>query len=275
MPSVWGIVRIAAWVMAAATSACSMTSPAQQAEFLRTPREVRSGGVDSAVAPVERDVSREEVAAAVRSILERSPICVSWPAVWLNEGPSRSAYVLRADLMARDWGEEVAREGERRMDEFVDMGFMTKRERPELGARVHEYALTPLGRLHLQGSPYGGDRPVFCAPSQRRLIELTRVEFGQFPCGTLRAYFTYTAQDWPAWAQTTAARARIADDIGTIGAVQNGAVSLGRQWYSQTALPAGVTNGSLQSICYNAQYQRVTGDDLDLHAAPTVSVSGS
>ncbi len=275
MPSVWGIIRIAACLVVAATAACSMTSASQQAQFDRTPREVRSGGADSAVAPVERDVSREEVAASVRSILERSPICMAWPAVWLNEGQSRSAYVLRADLMARDWGEEVAREGERRMDEFVDMGFMTKRERLDVGARVNEYALTPLGRQYLQGSPYGGDRPTFCAPSQRRLIEVTRIEFGQYPCGTLRVYFTYSAADWPNWARTDAARARIADDIGTVGAVENGAVSLGRQWYSQAALPEGVTNGSLQSICYNAQYQRVTGNDLDLHAQAMTSISGS
>lgn len=275
MPSVRGMGRIAASAIVAVTAACSMASPAQQAELLRTPFEVRSGQADSAVAPVERNVSREEVAAAVRPILERSPICISWPAVWLNEGSSRSAYVLRADLMARDWGEDVAREGERRMDEFVDMGFMTKRERPDVGARAHEYALTPLGRQRLQGSPLGGGRPVFCAPSQRRLIEVTRIEFGRFPCGTLRAYFTYAAQDWPEWARTDAARARIADDIGTIGAVENGAVSLGRQWFSQRALPQGVTNGSLQSTCYNAQYQRVADDDLDLHAQAMTSASGS
>ena len=190
MPSVRAIVRILACLAVAATAACAMTSPAQQAEFDRTPREVRSGGADTAVAPVERDISREEVAAAIRSILNQSPICMSWPGVWLNEASSRSAYVMRADLMARDWGEDVAREGEQRMDEFVDMGFLTKRERPEIGARVHEYALTALGRQYLQGSPYGGDRPTFCAPSQRHLIEVTRIEFGQYPCGTLRAYFT-------------------------------------------------------------------------------------
>jgi len=156
------------------------------------------------------------------------------------------------------------------------MGFMTKRERPDIGQRVHEYALTPLGRQYLLGSPYGGDRPTFCAPTHRRLIELTNIEFGQFPCGTVRAYFTYSAQDWPDWAHTDAARARIADDLGAIGAIENGSVSLGRQWYSQATLPDGVTNGSLQSICYSAQAQRVMGNDLDLHAqSGTTSISGS
>ncbi|MBS0386638.1 MAG: hypothetical protein JSS00_14945 [Proteobacteria bacterium] len=252
-----------------------MATPAQQAQFMRTPREVRSGGADQAIAPVERDVSRIEVAAAVRALLDQSPICLSWPAVWLNEAAVRSAYVLRTDLMARDWGPDVAREGQQRMDEFVDMGFFTKRERPEVGAGVQEYALTQLGRQYLHGSPYGGDRPVFCAPSGRKLIEITRIEFGDFPCGSLRVYFTYSAQDWPSWARTEAARTRIADDIGAIGSVENGSVTLGRLWYSQAALPSDVTNGSLQSVCYDAQAQRVTGNDLDLHAQAMTSVSGS
>jgi len=274
MPSVRAISFLAACALAAAASSCAETSQ-RQAEYLRTPREIRSGAANTVVAPVERNVSREEVAVAVRAILDQSQICMPWPGVWLNEAANRATYLVRADLMARDWGEDVAREGEQRMDEFVDMGFLTKRERPEIGARVHEYALTQVGRQYLQGSPYGGDRPIFCAPSQRRLIELTNVEFGQFPCGSVRASFTYSAQDWPTWARTDAARARIADDLGPIGAVENGAVSLGRQWFRQDALPDGVINGSLQSICYNAQAQRVTGNDLDLHARAVTTASGS
>ncbi|MFZ2029054.1 MAG: hypothetical protein WAU68_01990 [Vitreimonas sp.] len=275
MPSVRAISVLAVCVLATAVSACATTSPQRAAEYMRTPREIRSGAANTVVAPVERSVSREEVATAVSAILDQSQVCMPWPGLWLNEASSHAAYVVRADLMARDWGESVAREGERRMDEFVDMGFLTKRERPAIGVRVHEYALTALGRQSLQGSPYGGDRPIFCAPSHRRLIELTNVEFGQFPCGSVRATFTYSAQDWPAWARTEAARARIGDDLGPIGAVQTGAVSLGRQWFRQDALPDGVTNGSLQSICYNAQAQRVTGNDLNLHAQPVSSVSGS
>ncbi|MBI3437090.1 MAG: hypothetical protein HY054_00255 [Proteobacteria bacterium] len=275
MPSVRAIHVLAACALATATSACAVTSQQRMAEFDRTPREIRTGAASSVVAPVERDVSREEVAAAVRTILDQSQICMPWPGVWLNEAASRATYVVRADLMARDWGENVAQQGEQRMDQFVDMGFLSKRERPDIGQRVHEYTLTSLGRQYLQGSPYGGDRPVFCAPSQRQLLEVTRIEFGQFPCGTVRAYFTYSSQDWPVWARTDAARTRIEGDVGSIGAVENGSVSLGRQWYSQAALPNGVINGSLQSICYNAQAQRVTGDDLDLHAQSAVSVSGS
>ena len=272
----WGRAscRMAGLLLAAAVSACAVTDAATRAEFLRTPREIRTGAADTVIAPVERDVSREEVAGAVRALLADSPICMSWPALWLNEGPNRAAYVVRADLMARDWGEQVAREGEQRMDEFVDMGFLSKRERPEIGARAHEYALTALGRQYLRGSPYGGDRPTFCAPSQRQLLELTRIEFGQFPCGSLRAAFTYAVSDWPAWARSDAARARIASEFGAIGAVANGSVSLGRQWSSLATLPDGVTNGSLHSVCYNAQLQRIPGDDLDLHAQ-AVSESGS
>jgi hypothetical protein len=274
MPSVRAISLLAVCILAAAASACAGASE-RQAEYMRTPREIRSGAANTVVAPVERNVSREEVTIAVRTILDQSQICMAWPGVWLNEAANRATYLVRADLMARDWGESVALEGEQRMDEFVDMGFLTKRERPDVGARVHEYALTPLGRQYLQGSPYGGDRPTFCAPAHRRLIELTSIEFGQFPCGSVRASFTYSAQDWPAWARSDAARARIADDLGPIGAVENGAVSLGRQWFRQDALPNGVTNGSLQSICYNAQAQRVIGNDLNLHAQPAGSISGS
>jgi hypothetical protein len=274
MPSVRAISLLGVCVLAAVVSACAGASQ-RQAEYLRTPREIRSGAANTVVAPVERNVSREEVTLAVRAILDQSQICMPWPGLWLNEGQSHAAYVVRADLMARDWGEDVAREGEQRMDEFVDMGFLTKRERPEIGARVHEYALSQVGRQYLQGSPYGGDRPIFCAPSQRKLIQLTNVEFGQFPCGSARASFTYSAQDWPTWARTDAARTRVAEELGPIGTVENGAVSLGRQWFRQDALPDGVTNGSLQSICYNAQAQRVTGTDLNLHAQPAGSVSGS
>lgn len=275
MPSMRAIYVLAVCALAAAVSGCAVTSAEQRAEFERTPREIRSGAANSVVAPVERDVTREEVATAVRAILDQSQICMPWPGLWLSEGQSRASYIVRADLMARDWGEEVAGQGEQRMDEFVDMGFLTKRERPEVGERVHEYTLTALGRQYLQGSPYGGDRPVFCAPAQRTLIAITRIEFGQFPCGSVRAYFSYTSQNWPAWARTDAARTRIEGDIGPIGAVENGSVSLGRQWYSQAALPEGVSNGSLQSVCYNAQAQRITGNDLDLHAQAMSSVSGS
>ena len=274
MPSVRAIYLLAACALAAVTSAC-VTSQQRMVEYDRTPREIRTGAANTVVAPVEREVSREEIAAAVRNILDQSQICMPWPGVWLNEAANRATYVVRADLMARDWGEDVAQQGEQRMDEFVDMGFLTKRERPEIGSRVHEYALTNVGRQYLQGSPYGGDRPTFCAPSQRKLVQITRIEFGQFPCGSVRAYFTYSSLDWPAWARTDAARTRIEGDIGSIGAIQNGSVSLGRQWYSQAALPNGVTNGSLQSICYNAQAQSVTGNDLDLHAQAATSISGS
>jgi hypothetical protein len=261
MPSVRAIAYFAVCAMAVGVSACEITNAPTREEFLRIPNEIRTGATDTVVAPVERDVSRDEIDRAVRTMLSDSPICLAWPSLWLNEGASRADYVVRSDLMARDWGENVAGEGE-------------QRERPEIATRVHQYSLTPAGRGYLRGSPYGGDRPSFCAPSQRQLIEITNIEFGQYPCGTLRVSFTYTAQSWPSWASSDAARTRVAADLGAIGAVEHGVVTLGRQWFSQTALPEGRSNGSLQSVCYDAQYQRVTGSDLNLHAQAS-SQSGS
>jgi hypothetical protein len=51
-----------------------------------------------------------------------------------------------------------------------------------------------------------------------------------------------------------------------MGAVSEGTVSLSRQWFRHDRLPRGSRNGELRSICYDAQRQRVVGDDLNLQA---------
>lgn len=110
--------------------------------------------------------------------------------------------------MARDWGGEVAASSRARMQEFVDLGFLTSRERPDMGADVVEYSLTQQGGASVQGSPYGGARPSFCAPAEHGVVAVTDVQHGQFACGSMRVRFTHVADAWPNWARTDNARAR-------------------------------------------------------------------
>jgi hypothetical protein len=78
--------------------------------------------------------------------------------------------------------------------------------------------------------------------------------------------FTHAAEDWPAWARTDSARSLIQSEWGPLGAVLDGSVTLGRRWYRRDSLPPGVSNGALQSLCYDATRNEVVGDDLELNA---------
>jgi hypothetical protein len=260
-----------ALLLGAASCAVSDILPVEDTPALapsaasRMPREILSGASDMVVAQVEPEVSRTEVLAAVQSLVEQAPLCFPWPGLWIDPGQRRSIYIARYDLMTRDWGEEVAAASRQRMQEFVDLGFLTQRDRPEVGPNVVEYALTSEGTDYLRGSPYGAERPIFCAPSQRRVVEITRMDFGRFPCGNLQVGFTHTSDAWPTWARNDAVRMRVAGEWGAPGAQGEGTVSLGRQWFRRGELPPGMTqNGALRSVCYDAQRQRTTGDDLAL-----------
>lgn len=229
----------------------------------RPPWEFRSGVADLVLQPVEQDVSPDEVTRTVRALLAQSQICVSWPSLWIEPGSIRRDYIVRFDLMARDWGAASAADGQQRMDEFVDMGFMTKQARSDIGAGVFEYTVTPQGVVAMNGTP-GQGRTVFCGRSERRLVEITRLEWGSFGCGNLRAHFTYTSDGWPAWATTDAARARIAADVTPAGAIMHGTVSLRRVWQRRASYQPR-DNGALQSACYDPeQSRRVADDDLSL-----------
>lgn len=268
MPSIRVSPRIAAWVAAVVVAGCVGVGGVPTSEdFARLPREIRSGAADTVIEPVERDVSPDEVSSAVSRIVSASPVCMTWPSLWLDDTPIRNIYRVRFDLMKRDWGVPVSNASQQRMDEFVDMGFLTKRTRDDIGTDVVEYTLTDLGRGYLNGSPYGGDRPTFCAPSERRVVAVTRLDFGQFPCGNLQVHFTHQAPDAPSWAHTDAARQRVAQsmDAPSLG---EGLVTLGRQWYRPDALPAGITNGSLNSACYDSNHKNIIGNDLNLNAGP-------
>ncbi len=272
MPLAKALLRLVccALLLGAANCAGSDLFPVEEAPSpapagSRMPREILSGASDMVVAQVEPEVPRAEVLAAVQSLVEQAPLCFPWPGLWIDPGQRRSVYIARYDLMTRDWGEQVAANSRQRMQEFVDLGFLTQRDRPDVGPSVVENNLTPDGALYLRGSPYGAERPTFCAPSQRRVVEITRMDFGRFPCGNLHVGFTHTSDTWPSWARNDAARSRVAAEWGAPGAQSEGDVSLGRQWFRRGELPAGVTqNGGLRSVCYDSERQRVTGDDLAL-----------
>jgi len=234
-------------------------------EFMRTPREIRTGAAESVIERVESAVDRAEVAAAVQTIVTAAPICYPWPGVWLDASDRRNFYFARYDLMARDWGDEVTNASRQRMREFVDLGFLVARDRPDMAPGIVEYSLTSDGAAFLRGSPYGGARPQFCPNSQRRVVEVTNMEFGQFACGSLRVTFTHVADTWPTWARTEAARQRVDSTWAPPGVPMTGQVTLGRQWFRQGAAPPGVQNGSLRSLCLDAS-RNVTGDDLNLNA---------
>lgn len=233
----------------------------------RVPPELLQGA-DMVIQRVETDVSQEEVAEAVRQLVGDARFCTPMPTVWLAEPERAGRFVVRFDLMSRDWGSDVAERARARMEDLVAMGFLTRAEPPEIAPGAVEYTLTREGREYLRGAIDSGQRPTFCAPAERRLVEITAMDWGQYPCGTLRVRFTHTADAWPAWARTETSRQRIAQTWPELGESGYGEVSLSRQWFRTGALPRGVRNGALISACLDDDRERVIANDLNLSAAP-------
>lgn len=236
-------------------------APAGSVATARMPREVRVGSVDMVIQAVEADVRREEVAAAIAPLLANAPVCMRWPTLWMEQ-TRRTSIIVRYDLMERDWGEGSVAAARSRMQEFVELGFMTAT--PGADPRVVQYTLTEAGMQYLSGVIEPGRRPRFCAPAERQLVQITNMEWGRFPCGSLRVQFTHVASAWPSWARAETTRSRLAANWPPNGATADGTVSLSRQWYQRSALPAGFENGRLRSLCYDASRQQVTGTDLNL-----------
>jgi hypothetical protein len=260
------ISRVALVVCALMVSACSgIAGVPSRDEFLRVPREIRTGAADSVIERVENTVDRTEVAAAVQNLVAAAPICYPWPGLWLDASDRRNVYFARYGLMARDWGDDVTVASQQRMREFVELGFLIARDRPDLGPGVVEYTLTSDGVAFLRGSPYGGARPQFCPNAQRRVLEITNMEFGQFECGNLRVSFTHVADTWPTWARTDAARQRVDATWAPPAVPISGQVTLSRQWFRRGAIPPGIQNGGLRSLCLD-DARNVIGDDLNLNA---------
>lgn len=229
------------------------------------PRDIRLGLAQMAIVRVEADISRDEVTEAVSGLVAGATICMGWPTLWLEGDGRRTAFNVRFDLMARDWGEDIAADSERRMQEFVDVGYLIKRERSDLGQRAVTFVLTSEGYAALRGSPYAAQRPTFCGASGRRLVDITAMQWGEFDCGSLRVEFTHVADSWPAWARTEGARARIASTWAPIGETMPGSVTLSRQWL-RADVPGRNRNGELRSLCYDSAHERIVGDDLNLNA---------
>ncbi len=237
----------------------SVTSPTA-----RPPRELFTRFADMVIQRVEPEVTREEVFAAVQTMVADGRACLPVPSVWLSAPPRAGAFVVRYDLMERDWGADTAQAARARMDELVASGFLVAEERPEIGPGAVRYDTTREGREYMRGTIDSGQRPAFCAPAGRRLVEITSMEWGQYPCGTLRVRFTHVADDWPTWARHESTRARLAQSWPAIGEVAAGEVSLSRQWFAAGHLPRGVDNGALISACMDDERERVIGDDLNL-----------
>lgn len=231
----------------------------------RIPREVMTGGSSTVIQAVESDVPREEVVAVVQRLIEGATICTPLPTVWLAGEPRMGVFSVRYDLMRRDWGDESVQNARVRMDELVALGFLSA---AETAPEVIAYTITREGRQYLRGAIVSGQRPAFCAPAERRLGEITQIDWGQFQCGTLRVRFTHVADNWPSWARPETTRARLLQTWPPLGQTGEGTVSLARQWFSLSALPRGVTNGALISACLDEEREEVIGNDLNLNAEP-------
>jgi hypothetical protein len=243
----------------ALAGACASSGDGQVA-----PREIRVGAVESATQYVEATVSAEEVGAAIQAMIAAEPICTSWPTLWLQDGGRRTLFIVRYDLMRRDWGASIADASQARMEEFVASGFLVARTREDLGPGVNEYVLTREGDAALNGSPYSGERPIFCAPAERRLVAITAMEWGQHPCGNLQVRFSHVSDDWPSWARAEATRARLSQTWPAVGEEAQGTVTLTRRWRSVRDRQNNTGRGELASVCYDAARSRVIGDDLEL-----------
>jgi hypothetical protein len=227
----------------------------------RIPREVLVGAVDMVIQRVEQNVSRAEVAAAIAPMIAIAPVCLRWPTLWIEQA-RRGTFVVRYDLMARDWGQPAAAGAEARMEEFVAMGFLQRQN--GANAQVVTYVVTQAGEPYLSGALEPGRRPSFCAPAERRLVAIEAMEWGQYPCGTLHVRFTHEGDALPAWVRADATRARLEQGWPQAGTPVNGEVSLSRQWFRRQNLPPGAENGRLTSACYDARRQEIIGDDLNL-----------
>ena len=227
----------------------------------RMPREIQLGAVDMVIQRVEPEVTRAEVAAAIGPMIANAPVCLRWPTVWV-ESVRRNVFVVRYDLMNRDWGAPASSAAEARMEEFVQMGFLQK----QTGANplVVTYTLTDAGATHLSGQIEPGRRPSFCGPAERRLVAISAMDWGQYPCGTLRVSFTHDGEASPTWVRSEATRARLAQVWPAANTAVPGSVSLSRQWFRRQNLPAGAQNGALRSACYDARRGEIVGDDLNL-----------
>lgn len=239
-------------------------APAQDRSIAGMPHEIRLGSADMVIQAVDASVAQEEVASAVQAMIANAPVCTRWPALWMEQ-TTRRGLVVRYDLMARDWGENAVAAAQARMNEFVELGFLVATPRQD--SSVVEYRLTETGEGYLDGIIEPGRRPRFCAPAERTLVEITEMEWGRFPCGTLRVQFTHVASDWPSWARSEATRTRLAQNWPPLGVSSPGAVSLNRVWYARRLLPPGSSNGALTSACYDASRQQIVGSDLSLSAA--------
>lgn len=261
------ILALLGWVVSGCANAPARAPEPDAGEVRATtahmPREIRMGAVEMAIQAVEPDVSRAEIASALAPMLANAPVCMRWPALWMEQ-TRRTSFVVRYDLMARDWGEDSAAGAEARMADFVNLGFVTASAGGD--PRVVTYTLTEAGVGYLNGIIEAGQRPRFCAPAERRLVEITNVEWGRFPCGTLRVQFTHIADGWPSWARSEATRARLAANWAAVGVPAQGSVSLSRVWYSRAHVPAGFTNGALVSACYDSSRGEVVATDLNLDA---------
>lgn len=267
MPLARAIPRIVVGVIGLALSACSTVSLPTSDEFVRLPVAVRTGAANTVIERVESTVDRAEVTEAVQRLVTDAPICFPWPGLWLDASTRRNVYYVRYDRMSSDWGGDFAAASRARMREFVEMGFLTAVERPDLGPGIVEYTLTPEGDRFLRGSPYGGARPQFCPNAQRRVVEVTDMQWGQYPCGSVKVRFTHIADAYPTWARTDTSRQRIDATLTPVGVPGEGEVSLSRHWYRPNLLPSGQTNGALKSLCLD-DAQNVVGDDLNLSAPP-------
>jgi hypothetical protein len=228
------------------------------------PPEIRQGRSAFVLQPVESDVTDGEIVATVSALIASAPICVRTPALWL-EGPARlSAFTVRFDLMARDWGAEATDDARRRMNALVEMGLLSAA--PGDGPVI--FAITPLGRSMMRGSFGAGRPPGFCGSSEQHLVRVVSTERGAFSCGSLRVHFVHSADQWPAWATSEAARRVVADAGLAPGQSGEGSVSLSRRWYAPETLPQNIPNGSLGSLCQMGR-DRYRGDDFNLGGSST------
>lgn len=260
------VVGLAAVAAAALLDACAGLAPPPppRSNTANVPRDIRTGAAEMVIQSVEREVSREEVAAALQRLIGEARSCVPWPSLWIEGEDRRTVYLVRFDLMARDWGEDVAAESRTRMQEFVDMGLLSRRERPDIGPGAVAFSLTREGAQVISGSMRS--RLAFCLSPERQVVEITSLDWGEFECGSLRVNFTHVARVWPSWARTEASQRRAAQTWSGIGQSLPGSVTLSRQWYQPNQLPPGVRqNGELRSLCYDAEHQRVIGGDLNLN----------
>jgi hypothetical protein len=213
-----------------------------------------------AVAPVERQVARSEIIAAVQREVADAPVCIPIPqASWEPQTP----FTVR--FGPSKWnGQTVRSDIGDRLGDFVQMGFWTREDIPSNEGRLARYHFTELGERYYRGHPFQPrGQASFCVPGERRLVRIVnmtrirgyrphRFELGFYPPEALNVRFEWIGAEAPSWLPTPALLERYRAVMPSSAHTSLGSVLLFRVWRrDENPMENAPHSGTLEPYCYD------------------------